>query len=80
MLNSEKFFQYDFELDTERILENTDKNTKLIFICSPNNPTSNNFKREDIVRIIENSLKSQFSYLVIIDEAYIDFSVNEKLI
>lgn len=59
----------DFQLDTEKILEahETDKNIKIIFLCSPNNPTGNDLK--DIPMILEN-----FEGIVFIDEAYIDFS------
>lgn len=52
-----------------------DRRIKLIFICSPNNPTSNSFEREKILTIIEN-----FSGIVVIDEAYIDFSIQESFI
>ncbi len=62
----------DFELDVDALLKATDENTKLLFICSPNNPTGNSFKKEDILSIIEN-----FDGIVILDEAYIDF-VPEK--
>jgi histidinol-phosphate aminotransferase len=48
---------------------------KLIFICSPNNPTSNSFERKKIIEIIEN-----FRGIVVVDEAYIDFSEQESLI
>ena len=47
----------------------SDKNLKLIFICSPNNPTSNSMNYSDVEYII-----SKFSGIVVIDEAYIDFS------
>ncbi len=62
----------DFELNVDAILDATDENTKLLFICSPNNPTGNSFKAEDIITIIEN-----FEGIVVLDEAYIDF-VPEK--
>ncbi|MCW3785037.1 histidinol-phosphate transaminase [Plebeiibacterium sediminum] len=62
----------DFELKVDAILDATDENTKLLFICSPNNPTGNSFKAEDIITIIEN-----FEGIVVLDEAYIDF-VPEK--
>ena len=48
---------------------------KLIFVCSPNNPTSNSFEKEKIIEIIEN-----FSGIVVIDEAYIDFSENDSFL
>lgn len=62
----------DFQLDPDAIRLNIDNNTKIIFICSPNNPTSNSFIKNDIISIIET-----FNGIVVIDEAYIDFSVNE---
>ena len=67
--NREVLLSEDFELDTNAILKQIDFRTKLIFICSPNNPTGNIFKRGSI----EILLKS-FNGMVVIDEAYIDFS------
>ena len=63
-------FQIDFE-NTEKYMK--DEDLKLIFICSPNNPTGNNIDK--IERIIEN-----FNGIVFIDEAYIDFSEAESFI
>lgn len=65
----------EFQLDTENILKAIDNNTKLIFICCPNNPTGNGVKWEAIKKILEN-----FSGLVIIDEAYINFARYRSLI
>jgi histidinol-phosphate aminotransferase len=59
----------DFSLDADAVLRAVDPNTKLIFLCSPNNPTSNAFEREDLERIIDN-----VNCMVVVDEAYIDFS------
>lgn len=59
----------DFQPDTEKILNEVDDNTRIIFLCSPNNPTGNSFSEEAVVQMLEN-----FSGLVVIDEAYIDFS------
>lgn len=59
----------NFQLDVERILSAIDEHTKLIFICSPNNPTGNNFNRMDIELLLNN-----FKGIVMIDEAYINFS------
>lgn len=60
----------DFQIDVEKVRPILkDEKLKLIFICSPNNPTGNAMNREDIEFIIEN-----FGGMVIIDEAYIDFS------
>lgn len=62
----------DFDMDVNGLLAAADENSKLLFICSPNNPTANSFKREDIITLIKN-----FEGIVILDEAYIDF-VPEK--
>ncbi len=64
-----------FQLNVEGILAAVDDNTKLIFICSPNNPTANNMRREDVEVILNN-----FSGIVIIDEAYINFSKQKTFI
>lgn len=59
----------NFELDAEKILTACDNNTKLIWLCSPNNPTGNNLDRHEIEMIL-----MKFHGLVVIDEAYSDFS------
>ncbi len=59
----------DFQLDTENIFKNIDKNTKLIFICSPNNPTGNLINSNAIIEILKN-----FNGLVVLDQAYADFA------
>ncbi len=59
----------DFALPAEHILKSADENTKLLFICSPNNPTSNRFEDAAIEEILKN-----FKGLVVIDEAYADFN------
>jgi len=71
--NREILLSADFQPKTELILENVDANTKILFLCSPNNPTGNSFSEESIVTLIQN-----FSGLVVLDEAYIDFSENES--
>jgi histidinol-phosphate aminotransferase len=65
----------DFQLDIESVMNLTDENTKLLFICSPNNPTGNNINREDIEWLLNN-----FNGLVIVDEAYINYSKQKSLI
>lgn len=67
--NKEVLLTSDFELDAERIFKAIDSKSKLIFICSPNNPTANIFDKETVIKILEN-----FSGIVVIDEAYIDFA------
>ena len=70
MLNSARsLLTPSFELDVESLLKATDAQTKIIFLCSPNNPTSNSFSREAIIRILKT-----FKGIVVLDEAYIDFS------
>ncbi|ASV32138.1 histidinol-phosphate transaminase [Maribacter cobaltidurans] len=71
--NREVLLMDDFQPDVESILKNVDSHTKLVFLCSPNNPTGNSFQ----VSKIENLLSS-FNGLVVIDEAYIDFSSEES--
>jgi len=66
----------DFQLDLEKIKPYlSDNNIKLIFICSPNNPTGNLINKADIEFILNN-----FNGIVMIDEAYIDFAKNDSLI
>lgn len=65
----------EYQLDLEGIAEAIDKNTKLIFICSPNNPTGNSINRDDIETLLAN-----FNGLVVIDEAYINFSRQKTFI
>ena len=67
--NREVVLTKDFELNTAEILQQQDERSKLLFICSPNNPTGNVFNAERVSELLEN-----FNGLVIIDEAYIDFS------
>lgn len=64
----------DFSMDTEVMLSAADSKTRLMFICSPNNPTGNSFPVEQIEDILE-----RFGGVVVLDEAYIDFSVRPSL-
>lgn len=59
----------DFQLDLDGIAQHIDGNTKLVFVCSPNNPTGNSIRRQSIETILHN-----FDGLVVIDEAYINYS------
>lgn len=63
-----------FQTTADKLLAACDKNTKLIWICSPNNPTGNNINRNEIIRTLE-----RFDGLVIVDEAYSDFSSERPL-
>lgn len=65
----------DYQLDMEAIAEAIDEYTKIIFICSPNNPTGNSINRDDIETILTN-----FNGLVVIDEAYINYSRQKTFI
>jgi histidinol-phosphate aminotransferase len=65
----------EFQLNMEGIAEAIDKNTKLIFICSPNNPTGNSINRPDVETIMAN-----FNGIVVVDEAYINFSRQKTFI
>lgn len=65
----------DYQLDMEGIAEAVDDNTKIVFICSPNNPTGNSINRTDIETILAN-----FTGLVVIDEAYINYSRQKTFI
>lgn len=58
-----------FDLDAQALLEKTDSNTKIVFLCSPNNPTGNLLNRKEIEKIL-----NSFDGIVIVDEAYIDFA------
>lgn len=71
--NREVLLSTDFQPQVEKILETLDTNTKIIFLCSPNNPTGNSFSTENVLKLLEN-----FKGLIVIDEAYIDFSEKES--
>lgn len=59
----------NFQLSAGRVLAACNGNTKVIWLCSPNDPTGNELQREEIIRIING-----FEGLVVVDEAYSDFS------
>lgn len=63
-----------FQLRPEEILGQADKTTKLLFLCSPNNPTANDLKRTDLLKLV-----TRFPGIVVVDEAYIDFSSQESM-
>lgn len=62
----------DWQLDAKGLLKATDSHTKVIWICSPNNPSGNDFPREAIHEVLVG-----FEGIVVIDEAYSDFSTNQ---
>ena len=59
----------DFQFSADKLLAATDEHTKLIFLCSPNNPTGNDLLRTEIEKVL-----NHFEGLVVLDEAYNDFS------
>ena len=65
----------DFQLVIKDIMNQVSTQTKAIFLCSPNNPSGNSFRREDIITLLQS-----FTGLVVIDEAYIDFSTQKSLV
>lgn len=64
----------DFDLDLEATLAGVTPQTKIIFLCSPNNPSGNLLSKEKIIDVIEN-----FNGIVVVDEAYIDFTNSTSL-
>lgn len=58
-----------FTLNAEKLLAAADENTRLLFLCSPNNPSGNCFPKKEIEKVIR-----RFNGIVILDEAYIDFA------
>lgn len=63
----------DFHLEVNAIITATDTHSKLLFLCSPNNPSGNCFSREAIREILQ-----QFPGIVVLDEAYIDFAPHKS--
>ncbi|MEX2435590.1 MAG: histidinol-phosphate transaminase [Balneolaceae bacterium] len=63
-----------FQIDADKVLIQADENTKLLFLCSPNNPTANDMKRTDMLKVV-----AKFPGVVVVDEAYIDFSKQESM-
>jgi histidinol-phosphate aminotransferase len=59
----------NFDLDVKKIIQSITPQTKLIFLCSPNNPTGNALSRDGIKKLL-----NEFTGLVVVDEAYIDFA------
>lgn len=71
--NREVVLNSEFQPNVKSILESVNANTKMIFLCSPNNPTGNSFSDTAISKLLEN-----FNGLIVLDEAYIDFSEKES--
>jgi len=64
-----------FELDAQKLLNSTNEKTKLVFLCSPNNPTGNCLGKEAVLEVVE-----KFHGIVVLDEAYIDFAPGKSLL
>jgi len=73
--NREVLLSNDFQPQLEEIMKAVNKKTKMIFLCSPNNPTGNTFSEESVQYLLDN-----FNGLVVIDEAYIDFTDKDSWI
>ena len=71
--NREIVLNSEFQPNVKSILESVDANTKIIFLCSPNNPTGNSFSDTAISELLE-----KFNGIIVLDEAYIDFSEKES--
>jgi len=71
----EVLLEEDFSLKASKLLAATDAFSKIIFLCSPNNPTGNALNQAELVRII-----SEFNGLVVLDEAYIDFCPEKSMV
>lgn len=65
----------DFSLSADKVLQQVDDNTKIIFLCSPNNPTGNTLDEKEIERLF-----NETEALIVIDEAYIDFSTKKSFL
>ena len=64
----------NYQISAEKLLAATDENTKIIWVCSPNNPSGNNIDRDEIVKLVDS-----FDGIVIVDEAYSDFSLQKPM-
>ena len=65
----------DFSLPIDKLLGTADAQSKLLFVCSPNNPTANAFPREQLITLVK-----RFPGIVVVDEAYIDFSSEVSMV
>ena len=64
----------NYQLHADQLLKACDEHTKIVWLCSPNNPTGNSLDRDEILKVIEG-----FEGIVIVDEAYIDFAQQQSL-
>ncbi|MGJ5640824.1 histidinol-phosphate transaminase [Formosa sp. S-31] len=62
-----------FQPEIDQILNSADANSKILFLCSPNNPSGNSFTTESVEKLL-----NEFKGIVVLDEAYIDFSIQDS--
>lgn len=65
----------DYQIEASKLLAAADDKSKLLFLCSPNNPTANSLDRSEMIKVIEG-----FNGIVVVDEAYIDFAPGTTLL
>ncbi len=65
----------DFQIDVDKTINACDEKTKIVFLCSPNNPTGNLLNKEDVLKLC-----GELKCIIVIDEAYIDFAEGGSLI
>jgi histidinol-phosphate aminotransferase len=65
----------NFQIEENQVLKNIDEHTKIIFICSPNNPSGNTMQRDKVLNLLDN-----FNGIVVVDEAYHDFSTEQSFL
>ena len=75
VFTKETLLNDDFQVDLNEIKKNFTPGTKIIFLCSPNNPTGNLLNKNDILHLCEN-----YNSVIIVDEAYIDFAEDGSII
>jgi histidinol-phosphate aminotransferase len=63
------FLESDFSLNVDKLLQAADEQTSIVFVCSPNNPTANQFKETEIRKLL-----NKFEGIIVVDEAYADFA------
>jgi histidinol-phosphate aminotransferase len=66
---------YDFQIDLNAIKEKVNEKTKMVFLCSPNNPTGNVLNKNDVLELCK-----VLNVIIVFDEAYIDFSIENSFV
>ncbi|HPR32868.1 MAG TPA: histidinol-phosphate transaminase, partial [Prolixibacteraceae bacterium] len=65
----------DYQIEAQKLMAAVDDRSKLLFLCSPNNPTGNSLNRAEMLKVLEN-----FPGIVVVDEAYVDFAPGTSLL